>query len=47
MLTSNKLNEFVTAPGDDSVTMATTLEMFLDVSYNVVSVCKSLSNLSE
>ena len=34
-------------PGDDSVIIATTLEKFLDVSCNVVSVYKGLLNLSE
>ena len=48
-LTSSSIQLFYkkkfTEPGDNSVTIATTLEMFLDVSCNVVSVYKSLLNL--
>ena len=34
-------------PGDDSVTIATKLEMFFNASCYAVSVCKVLSSLSE
>ena len=39
--------ELCAKPGDDSLTLAATLEMFLHVSCNVVSVCKILLSLSE